>query len=167
LYDIMKVVVVFLEISIAVEQLVACLAGVVVLHYMVPQFVLILEIVSTLRAGVVIGALAVMRFEASFRSEDPVMRATIPMLGLHVLNPRLLEFEETIAFPAIVVMATLHVMFSLCIGAPKVDVAVIANPVGIGIVFVLLQGSIVSKRLLTANTVCHRTIEGGRGPSPK
>jgi hypothetical protein len=73
------------------------------------------------------------------------MRAAIPMLGLHVLNPRLFEFEETIAFSAVMVIATLYVVFSLRVEAPKVDVAVIANPVGVGILFVLLQCLIVSE----------------------
>jgi hypothetical protein len=60
-----------------------------------------------------------------------------------VLNPRLLEFEETVTYPAVMVIATRYVVFSLRLEAPKVDVAVIANPVGIGTVFMLLQGSIV------------------------
>lgn len=80
----------FLEISIAVEKLfvficgsvsvcaryravtdlVAHLAGIVILPYMVPYFILVTEIVSTLCADVVIRALAVVRLEASFRSED-------------------------------------------------------------------------------------------------
>lgn len=73
------------------------------------------------------------------------MRAAIAMLGLHVLDPRLFEFEETIAFSAVMVIATLYVVFSLRVEAPKVDVAIIANPVGIGIIFVLLQCLIVSE----------------------
>jgi hypothetical protein len=75
------------------------------------------------------------------------MRAAIPMLGLHVLNPRLLQIEVTITFLAVMVIATLDVVFSLGVEAPEVDVALRANPVpvGIGILFMLLQGSIVSE----------------------
>jgi hypothetical protein len=73
------------------------------------------------------------------------VRAAIPVLCFHVLNPRPLEFEMTIAFFAVMVIATLHVVFLLCVEALKVDDAIIANPVGIGVVFMLLQGSFVSE----------------------
>lgn len=89
------------------------------------------------------------------------------MFGLHMLNPRLLEFKETITFPAVMVIATNYVVFSPRVEAPKVDVAVVANPVGIGICFVMLQGLVVSEPLVTANAIRHRTIEGDSGPGPK
>ncbi len=71
------------------------------------------------------------------------MRAAIPVLGLHMLNLRLFEFEKPVAIPAVMVIATCHVVLSLGVEAPEVGVAVIANPVSTGIFFVLLQGLVV------------------------
>lgn len=73
------------------------------------------------------------------------MHAAIPMLGLHVLNPQLLDLEVTVTFLAVMVTATRYEVFLQCAGAPKFDVAVLANPVGFGIVFVLLQGVFASE----------------------
>lgn len=55
-----------------VADLVAHLAGIMILPYMVPYFIVVIKIVSTLRAEVVIRALAVVRLSASFRSEGLV-----------------------------------------------------------------------------------------------
>jgi hypothetical protein len=55
-----------------------------------------------------------------------------------MLDPRLVGFEKAITFPAVMVFATFHIVFSPRVGAPKVDATVIADPMGIGILFVLL-----------------------------
>jgi hypothetical protein len=86
------------------------------------------------------------------------VRSAIPVLGLHVLDLRLLEFEKAIAFPAVMVIATFYVVLSPRGEAPKVDVTVIADMVSIGILFVLLQGSFVWERSLTAHTIRHRMV---------
>lgn len=73
------------------------------------------------------------------------MQAAMAMLGLHVLNSQLLGLEVTVTFLAVMVIATRYEMFLQCVGAPKLDVAVLANPVGFGSVFVLPQGLFVSE----------------------
>lgn len=55
------------------------------------------------------------------------------MLGLHMLHLRLLEVEQAITIPAIMVIRTLPVMLFTRMGTPKVEVAIIAWPVGVGI----------------------------------
>jgi hypothetical protein len=80
------------------------------------------------------------------------------VLGFHVLDHRLFEFEMAIMFLAVMMIATLYVVLSLRVEAPKVDVTIIADPVGIGILFMLLQGSVAWKRSLAANTIRHRMI---------
>ena len=88
------------------------------------------------------------------------------MLGLHVLHLRLLEVEQAITIPAVMVIGTLPVMLFTRIGAPEIEVAIIAWPVGIGILFVLLQCPVTWERSFTAITIRHRMIvvrskEGG------
>ena len=41
---------------------------------------------------------------------DLIMRSAIPMLGLHVLHLRMLNVEQAIAIPAVMVIGTLPVM---------------------------------------------------------
>lgn len=86
------------------------------------------------------------------------MLSAIPVLGLHMLYPRLVEFEKAIAFPAIMVFATFNVVLSPRVDAAKVDATFSANPMGIGILFVLFQNSVVWERLIAANTVHHRVF---------
>jgi hypothetical protein len=80
------------------------------------------------------------------------------MLGLHMLHLRLLEVEQAIAIPAVMVIRTLPVMVFTRIGAPKVDIAIIAWPVGVGILFVLLQCPVVYEPSFTAITIRHRMV---------
>jgi hypothetical protein len=80
------------------------------------------------------------------------------MLGLHMLYFRLLGVEQAIAIPAVVVIGTLPVVLVTRIGAPKVEIAIIARPVGIGILFVLLQCPVTCERSFTAITIRHRII---------
>jgi hypothetical protein len=77
------------------------------------------------------------------------------MLGLHMLYFRLLGVEQAIAIPAVVVIGTLPVVLVTRIGAPKVEIAIIARPVGIGILFVLLQCPVTCERSFTAITIRH------------
>jgi hypothetical protein len=89
---------------------------------------------------------------------DLIVRSAIPMLGLHVLHLRLLEVEQAIAIPAVMVIGTLPVMLFTRFGAPKVEVAIIAWPVGVGILFVLLQCPVVWEPSFTAITIRHRMM---------
>lgn len=67
------------------------------------------------------------------------MHSTIPMLGLHVLDFRSLGVKKEFTLVAVIVIGTLPVMLFTRIVALKVEVAIIAWPVGVGIFFVLLQ----------------------------
>ena len=75
--------------------------------------------------------------------------------GIHVVTEVALALEVTIAFPTVMVNATVRVVLSQRVVARKVEVAVIARPVGIGIGFVLLEGAIVWERTLAAKTIGH------------
>jgi|SRR5712671_4778190 len=63
-----------------------------------------------------------------------------------------------IAFPTKVMVSALDVVFSACVPARKVEIAVIADPVRVGIFSVLLQGSVISEPSRTANTVGHLMV---------
>jgi hypothetical protein len=66
------------------------------------------------------------------------------VLGLCVLDLRLLKFEKAVTFPAVMVNWASYVVLSPRVEAPKFGVTVIvAEPVGIEILFVLLQGPVV------------------------
>jgi len=80
------------------------------------------------------------------------------MLGLHVLHLRVFEVEQAIAIPAVMVIRTLPVMLFTRIGAPKVEIAINAWPVGVGILFVLLQCPVVYEPSFTAITIRHRMV---------
>jgi hydrogenase/urease accessory protein HupE len=86
------------------------------------------------------------------------VRSAIQVLGLHVLDHRLFEIKQAIMFPAVMMIGTLYVVLSLRVGAPKVDATIVADPVGIGILIVLLQRSDAWERSLAANTVRHRMV---------
>jgi hypothetical protein len=60
------------------------------------------------------------------------------MFGGHVLDSRLLSGKVTIAFLAVIMISTLHVVLPSHVGAREVEIAVIAGPMGVGILFVLL-----------------------------
>ena len=47
------------------------------------------------------------------------MRSAIPMLGLHVLHHRMLNVEQAIAIPAVMVIGTLLVMLVVRRGAHR------------------------------------------------
>jgi len=59
------------------------------------------------------------------------------MLGSHMLDPRFLGVEVTIAVPAKMMVWALYVVLPPRFGTLKVKIAVIAGPVGIGVLFVL------------------------------
>jgi len=59
------------------------------------------------------------------------------MLGSHVLDPRSLGVEVTIAVRAKMMVWALYVVLPPRFGTLKVKVAIIAGPVGIGVLFVL------------------------------
>lgn len=89
---------------------------------------------------------------------DLIVRLAIPMLGLHMLHLRSLVAEEAIAIPAVMVIGTLPVMLFTRLGAPKVEVAIIARPVRVGILLVLLQSPVVWEPSFTAITIRHRLV---------
>jgi hypothetical protein len=60
-----------------------------------------------------------------------------------------------IAFLAVMMIWTLGVVLLSHVGALEVEVAVIAGPMGVGILFVLLQCSIVWEPLLAAIAIRH------------
>ena len=75
--------------------------------------------------------------------------------GIHVVTDVALAPEMTIAFPTVMVHAAAYVMLLPRLVACEVAVAIIAWPVGIGIAFVLLKGSVVWERSCAANTIGH------------
>lgn len=74
------------------------------------------------------------------------MYTTIPMLGAHVLSPRLIRVEMLTAAPAVMVVGAFHVMLFSCVDAREVDIAVITGPMEAGVLLVLLEGTVVRKR---------------------
>jgi hypothetical protein len=60
------------------------------------------------------------------------------MSGGHVLYSGRLPGKVTIAFLAVIMISTLRVVLPSRVSALKVEIAVIAGPMGIGILFVLL-----------------------------
>ena len=63
-----------------------------------------------------------------------------------------------IAFPTKVMVSALDVVFSACVPARKVEIAVIAVPVRVRILNVLLQGSVIAEPSQTAITVGHLMV---------
>jgi hypothetical protein len=59
------------------------------------------------------------------------------MFGRHVMDP-CLQGKVAIAFRAVMMISTLLVVLLSHVGALEVEVAVIAGPMGVGILFVLL-----------------------------
>ncbi|KAH8990424.1 hypothetical protein EDB86DRAFT_2939310 [Lactarius hatsudake] len=59
-----------------------------------------------------------------------------------------------IALLAVVVILALYVVLPQCVMAPKVEVAVVAGPMRLGI-FMLLEGTVVWKPPFTPIAVCH------------
>ena len=57
-----------------------------------------------------------------------IVGLTIRMFGGHVLDPRILSDKVTIAFLAVMMISTLHVVLPSHVGALKVEVAVITGP---------------------------------------
>jgi hypothetical protein len=76
------------------------------------------------------------------------------MIAHHVSNPRLCGAESGIAFLAVPLCVVLLSSIEAC----KVETACITDPVGAGIVPVLLQCSIVREKSLTAITIRHRMV---------
>jgi hypothetical protein len=56
----------------------------------------------------------------------PIVRLTIPVLGLHVLHLRLFGIKLPIAFLAVVVFRAVPIVLDKALLAPEVDVAAIA-----------------------------------------
>ena len=79
-------------------------------------------------------------------------------LGIHVVTEVALALEMTIAFPTVMVNATVCVVLSQRAVTRKVEIAVIAWPVGSGISFVLLEGAIVWEELFAAKTIGHYVV---------
>jgi hypothetical protein len=73
--------------------------------------------------------------------------------GVYVVTEIALALEMPIARPAVIVRATVYVVLLPCVVARKIAVAGIAWPVGIGIVFMLLEGAVVWERSSAAITI--------------
>ena len=89
------------------------------------------------------------------RSTDPIVVPAIPVFVLHMLPPGLLEVEMPIAILAVVVISVLYVVLPQYVIALKVEVAVVAGPVRIGILLMLLESAIMPKPSFATVTVCH------------
>ena len=63
--------------------------------------------------------------------------------GVYVVTEIALALEMPIARLAVIVHTTVYVVLLPCVVARKIAIAIIARPVGIGIVFVLLEGAVV------------------------
>ena len=92
------------------------------------------------------------------RIADSIVLSAIQMLCFHVLDPRIFKIEMAIAWTTIMIILAPHVVALARFEALKVEVAVIAGPVEVGILFVLLQGSVIWKRSLTSITICHQMV---------
>ncbi len=84
---------------------------------------------------------------------------------VHMSPSRLFKIEMPIALFAIVVILALYVVLSQCIIALKVEIAqveiaVTAYPMRVGVLLMLLEGTIVRKPSVTPITVRHES--GGR-----
>ena len=88
------------------------------------------------------------------RSTDPIVLHAIPVFGIHMLLPGLLEVEMLVALLAVVVIRVLYIVLPQGVIALKVEVAVIAGPMRIGILLVLLESTIVPKPSFAAVTIC-------------
>ena len=89
------------------------------------------------------------------RSTDPIVVPAIPVFIIHMLPPGLLEVEMPIALLAVVVISVLYVVLPQCVIALKVEVAVVAGPMRIGILLMLLESTILPKPSFAPVTVCH------------
>ena len=67
-----------------------------------------------------------------------IVPSAIRMFGGHALYPRVLQGKVAIAFLAEMMILALHVVLPSHVGALKVEVAVVAGLVEVGILFVLL-----------------------------
>jgi len=152
------VAIVALELQVTTEYLAALPTGVVVLVCMFPQVIHIIKIVPTLRAKAVISALVVVRLEARFRLEDPVVLWTIVVLVYHMLDPRPVEWKMAITYPTVRMIWALDVVLSALAPAVKVEIAVVTSPVRVGILHVLLEGSVISEPSQTAITIGHLMV---------
>ena len=147
---------------------------------MIPQLIFIIEVHFTLKAKVVVQALFIVRMEASFgledlpvdvttgrqisldkisgvRRTDSIVLLAIPVFVVHMLPSGLLEFEMPIALLAEVVISVLYVVLLQSVIAleVKVEIAVVAGPMRVGIFLMLLEGTVVYKPSFTPVTVCH------------
>jgi hypothetical protein len=89
------------------------------------------------------------------KSTDPIVHSAIPVLGIHMSRLRRLGVEILVTLPAVVVIWALYVVLLPSIVARKVKATVVADPVGVGIVLMLLKRTIVWKPSYTAVAVCH------------
>jgi hypothetical protein len=81
------------------------------------------------------------------------------MFGPHVLNPRHLGVEMSIAVPAEMVSWAPHVVPLPRIVTREIEVAVITGPVCVGILLVLTKGSIVWEPSFTTFAIRHLMVE--------
>jgi hypothetical protein len=97
---------------------------------MAPQFVVVVKVYLAFCAINVVATRSVVRFEAVFGIEDPIVCLTIPVLGIHVLHLRLGGIKVPIAVLAVVVSWAVPIVLLKALLAGKVDVAAITKPVG-------------------------------------
>lgn len=128
--EVMHLLVVLLETLACVEPLAARRTRMVVLLEMAPQFVVVVKVYLAFYAIDVVATRSVVRFEAVLGIEDPIVCLTIPVLGLHVLHLRLGGIKVPLAFLAVVVSWAVPIVLHKALLACKVDVAAVAEPVG-------------------------------------
>lgn len=73
-----------------------------------------------------------------------------------MLQPRRLGVELAITFPTVMVIRALCVVLPLRVESPKVDIAVVTDPMQAGSLFVLSQGVRVNEPSVTTITVRHQ-----------
>ena len=89
-------------------------------------------------------------------TDNLIVNSTVPMLGAHVLGPRHLRVKMPIAVPAETMIGAPHVVPPPRIITFESEVAVIAGPVGVGIILVLPKGLLVREPSLTAIAIRHQ-----------
>jgi hypothetical protein len=126
--DVVHLPVMLLKLLSRAEPLAARGTCVMLFLEMAPPFVVVVVVKVYLAfcAIDVITTLPVVRFEAVLGVEDPIVRLTIPVLGLHVLHLRLFGIKLPIAFLAVVVFRAVPIVLDKALLAPEVDVAAIA-----------------------------------------
>jgi hypothetical protein len=128
--DVVHLLVMLLEMLACAELLAARRTCMVLLLEMAPPFVVVVKVYIAFCAIDVVATRSVVRFEAVLGIEDPIVCLTIPVLGLHVLHLRFGGIKVPLALLAVVVSWAVPIVLHKALLARKVNVAAIAEPVG-------------------------------------